>query len=163
MLSTPCAKLGIPSVTYAEGSEVDKTDNEADDSGWIFLGKTFVHRNANKVFRGFVLYTSDLLDLAKGNDTDNNTLIRYMNDLRWISHLQHNKLCQLNWVHQNGYRLNSLDVNTIDNGFKAAKAKGANFIVLILPKRNIPAHSTFKDLADRKYGLRSLCLTEAPN
>jgi len=69
----------------------------------------------------------------------------------------------MNWVHRNGYRLNSLDVNTIDNGFKAAKAKGANFIVLILPKKNIPAHSTFEDLADRKYGLHSLCLTEAPN
>jgi len=45
-------------------------------------GKLFLHRNANKVFRGFVLYVSDLLGLAKGNDPDNNTLIRYMNDLR---------------------------------------------------------------------------------
>jgi eukaryotic translation initiation factor 2C len=57
----------------------------------------------------------------------------------------------------------SLDQKSIDDGMAAAKAMGANFIVLLLPKKNIPAHSVFKDLADRKHGLHSLCLTEAPN
>jgi eukaryotic translation initiation factor 2C len=39
-----------------------------------------------------------------------------------------------------------------------AQAKGANYIMLFLGKKSIPAYSAIKDLADRKYGMHSSCL-----
>jgi eukaryotic translation initiation factor 2C len=39
----------------------------------------------------------------------------------------------------------------------------ANFAILLLRSRNIPAYCAFKDLVDREFSMQSLCLTQAPN
>ena len=39
-----------------------------------------------------------------------------------------------------------------------ARLQGANFVMLFLEKKSTPAYSTFKDLADRRYGMHSLCV-----
>jgi hypothetical protein len=93
MLSTPCAKLGIPSVTYAGGVAIPRKKFQEDDSSWNFAKMPFIHCNSNELFRGFVLYASDLLGLAKGDDSQNNTLTRYVKDLRWMFHKKENKVC----------------------------------------------------------------------
>lgn len=51
----------------------------------------------------------------------------------------------------------NFDRNARDS-MEKAKAKGANFVMLFLEKANTPAYSTFKDLADRTYGMQSICV-----
>jgi eukaryotic translation initiation factor 2C len=41
---------------------------------------------------------------------------------------------------------------------EAAKAKRANFVMLLLEKKSIPVYSIFKELADCQYGMHSLCV-----
>jgi hypothetical protein len=36
-------------------------------------------------------------------------------------------------------------------------------VFLLLPKKNIQIYQCFKDLADRNFGLHSICTMEAPN
>jgi eukaryotic translation initiation factor 2C len=55
------------------------------------------------------------------------------------------------------------DPAIIPQAMKNARDKGANFALLILMQRSVPAYSIFKDLADRTYGMHSLCITEKPN
>jgi eukaryotic translation initiation factor 2C len=154
MIQTPCSNLGIPTVTYANGEECKK-HNPKEDSDWIFFKRCFVKRSPNKVFKGFVLYAPDL----KGSDK---TVKKYMEDLPWVlQDKRPNYICKLQWVGKES--LASLDHQSMNDGLQAAKLNKADFVVLILQKKNIPAHSAFKDLADRKYGFHSLCLTEAPN
>jgi eukaryotic translation initiation factor 2C len=44
------------------------------------------------------------------------------------------------------------------------KAKpNANFAILLLKNRSIPAYSAFKEVVDRHLGLQSLCMTQTPN
>ena len=39
----------------------------------------------------------------------------------------------------------------------------ANFAILLLKTRSIPAYSAFKDIVDRYVPMQSLCMTQAPN
>jgi len=153
MLQTPCAKLGIPRVKYANGEDSVRRGHK-DDYDWIFFERSFVKRDPRKEFRGFVLSAPDL----KGSEVP---VERYMNDLRWILQKGPNDICKLSWVVKQ--TPTALDDASMDAGLQEATRLRANFAVLILQKKNIPAHSAFKNLTDRKYGVHSLCLTETPN
>jgi eukaryotic translation initiation factor 2C len=39
----------------------------------------------------------------------------------------------------------------------------ANFAILLLKSRSIPAYAAFKEVVDRHLGLQSLCMTQTPN
>jgi eukaryotic translation initiation factor 2C len=46
----------------------------------------------------------------------------------------------------------------VDTKITAAKFAGANLVVFLLRKASTPFYANLKDLADRKYGIHSLCL-----
>jgi hypothetical protein len=48
------------------------------------------------------------------------------------------------------YELPVLAFTSIEQGMKLANDSEANFVMLIFRNPNVPAHSVFKDLADRR-------------
>lgn len=59
--------------------------------------------------------------------------------------------------------LNDFSEIGIDTVMERAKTeRGASMVVLAIPSKSIPVYSIFKDLADRKHGLHSICFAK-PN
>ncbi|PVI04669.1 Piwi-domain-containing protein [Periconia macrospinosa] len=62
-------------------------------------------------------------------------------------------------------QLPNIDITSdtaIDGALQTAKNRGAFLVFLAMKSKSIPTYSTFKDLADRKYGLQTVCLAQMP-
>jgi eukaryotic translation initiation factor 2C len=72
-----------------------------------------------------------------------------------------NKLCQISGTGVEELRADVFNgIGNIDSKISKAKLDGADLIIFLLNKQDIPFYAKLKDVADRSHGVHSLCLVE---
>lgn len=145
MLRIPCGRLQLPRPEY------DKKLLNLNRPQWNLDNNRFLRRNPATGFKLFVLAESTL----KGRET---TMNRYIQEIR---DLARNKYGTASFTSCGSVIFGSSF--PLEKAMAKAHEKVANFVLLIMEKHNAPVYSAFKNLADRRYGIHSLCILEAPN
>jgi eukaryotic translation initiation factor 2C len=155
MLKVPSERLPFPSVQYAantrnKGREVPKPKKQ---SGWNLQDfEAFVTVKATSL-KYFVIH--DLPASSASNVVDNFCQeIKNQMGLRLQMSAQ-NVIC----LNPNGIP-ERLDGGNLESLVKQAKSLRADLVVLILPSPNRFVYAEFKTLADKEYGLHSLCVAK---
>lgn len=143
MLRVPYTVLPAPIPVYASDHRPDKVATRWKMSGLKFH-KTYPPAELRLLF-------------LKHPKVSSNNIENYLSALR-------TKLMQRGL--QTQVRSKQEDLNdSPESGIKSAmeKAKGASMVVLAIPSKIIPLYSMFKDLADRNYGIHSICFAKPNN
>ncbi|KAH9866106.1 hypothetical protein J1614_008670 [Plenodomus biglobosus] len=146
MLKVPAAELALPTVTYGGGTSNSRA--AVKDGKWNLAGRVFVHYGPVKLIVYIILapdgppFPPNALKLvAEG----------FMQNARTYGMAGHTVVggttCTV-------FTDNGIAQRVLDD----AKSKGANFIFLVLGKKNVPVYSLLKDLVDRRYGMHSQCV-----
>jgi hypothetical protein len=176
MMQVDCARLPFPEVKYKYNrsyalqtkgfkGKAPATNNEPakKQSVWNLRPEEAFHDVKAKSLNYFVIQT---LDQTMGDTTTAVYVTLFGNALRdqmeRRCNMPESQVKRLNQstmltVHSNT-RLNNAQL--LDLRMQEAKGLKADLFVLILPSFDRHLYASFKDLADRKYGLRSICLAK---
>jgi eukaryotic translation initiation factor 2C len=154
MLQVPATVLPYPQPRYGNGAVVLK------GSSWNLRNRQFFLTRSKTVVKGFII--------AVPRDDSGKSTLR---DLDFLKETWNNFKSTMQKVYTTamfqfeGYAMNpdfERSKTTARVSMDMAKAKGANFVMLLLDKKSTYAYSAFKDLADRQYGMHSLCIVWDP-
>lgn len=148
LLQIPCYRLQNPIVQY----DKDTALAAAHSGRWNLQGKRFLRNGENTNFHYVFLVSPSLA-------TPNDTFRQYDGEL--FNQLQG---CGV------GRPVSGQPIflpNVLDHNLEQAleivssRTPRPNVVILLLPSKDIPLYSKFKYLADRLYGLQSICVTES--
>ncbi|KAI4623607.1 hypothetical protein J4E80_003418 [Alternaria sp. BMP 0032] len=157
MLQVPSTTLSYPEVQYQWNTFRPEKDKKANDkapsftqSAWNLQPFTAFYTPKVQTLKYFVIHSLDSTVPVAGFETE----------------LQDQMLRRCNTKAEGVVRLNAseaaseLKCSSLELRMKQAKESEAELAVLLLQNFDRSAYSEFKNLADRKYGLRSLCLAK---
>ena len=119
---------------------------------WNLVGNDFYHRNMRR---------AETIVLRDSN-VRNQTLQDGKNALRDYAgpsqaRITSYRVAEVVYSRNEAYTLNPQNRGQMTEALKSADDNG--LVLLILDGKNQTAYANFKDLADRKYGIQSLCIT----
>lgn len=144
MIQIPSGRLQYPKIQYRSGPV------SLFRPAWNLKDTKFLQSRSNAQFRVYALLDSRLLG---GPDTKQRYSSAFHEYAQKTYATGHYQLCGSE-IFQNPL--------AVPQAMKNAHDKGANFTLLILKQKIALTYSIFKDLADRTYGMHSLCITEKP-
>ncbi|CAO2651958.1 Nn.00g002410.m01.CDS01 [Neocucurbitaria sp. VM-36] len=154
MLQVPAATLPYPTPNYGNGIVDWSNSRTAKDAKWNLIGRKFLRSTPQASFNVFMIVvpcTQDK-DRTKLQSTRIQQVwrdfLRAAQDIYATGKFTFVGNCICPVFAQPG---KAHDV------MAGAKAKGANFFVLLLEKKSVAAYSIFKHLADCTFGVHSLC------
>ncbi|KAF1951180.1 Piwi-domain-containing protein [Byssothecium circinans] len=143
MVQIPSARLQYPRIVYKQPLSLSFPS-------WNLRDQKFLLCNSRAQFKVYAIVDVRL----QGRDTTDIYLREFYN-------LAQKRYTIGQYQHLGTERLDNPAALT--GAMANANTKGANFVLLILKEKSIATYSTFKDVADRKYGFHALCVTEKPN
>jgi eukaryotic translation initiation factor 2C len=152
MLQVPATTLPYPKPRYGKGS----VGVDMRNPNWDLRNRKFLLTNPRKTFKAFIIAVPrgvggrSIFDDPKILE---NTFGEFKNAVQDTY-----ATASFSVVGSMMNRNIGANPAVLEGSMEQAKAKGANFVMLFLEKANTPAYSTFKDLADRKFGMHSLCI-----
>ncbi|KAI8943146.1 hypothetical protein NX059_001176 [Plenodomus lindquistii] len=145
MLKVQAAELPLPTVTY--GGTASKNRAAVKDGKWNPVGCRFVHLGSIKL-KLYVIVVPEKSNMNGVYELTREDFARHARTYGMEGHI----------VVGGTYCSVFTRPEVAERVFDEAKAEGANFVFLIVEeKKNVPAYSILKDLADRQYGMQSLC------
>lgn len=175
MLCLPSTRLTLPAIVY--GNNETRLANN-DKANWNLapskagsVPKFMASPGDTKTFRYWILAAQDLVDRR--------SVAEYR--AAFEKQIQRYNICNIELL-DTGFipgRWNDLErqtwdatqtllENTMTTMFKNGKAKNPafeppNLVLLLLRKKDLAFYTAFKDLADRRFGVKSICVTEQKN
>jgi eukaryotic translation initiation factor 2C len=147
MLQVPCHRLPNPQVQYSQGF----ASADANTGRWDLRRKQFLRNNGNIPFHFVFLLDDDLV-------LRTNTVNEYARDFAFqITSTGVGKPTQGNHIYLRDLGQKELNAAL---GTASALRQRPDVVILLMKEKNIPVYSSFKYLADRVYGLQSICMTE---
>lgn len=153
MLQIPATTLSYPTLNYGNGIVDWSNGKDAKDAKWNLNRRKFLRSSPQASFRVFVI----IVPYAEDNRTKLHpaNVDKVWNDFQKAAQ-QTYATGQFTFVGQTVCRPFA-QPNIAPQVMNMAKSKGANFVILLLEKKSVPAYSIFKHLADCTVGLHSLC------
>lgn len=143
MLKIPAAVLPVPNVTYGGNKQAMVREGK-----WNLAEQKFRRTGTTVPFKIFLIVVPESVNGLQG--AANAVATGFAQALRTYAMGAHTvigaKECP---------NFSTLDI--AKKCFDLARAKGANFVFLLLEKQSPVAYPIFKDLADRQYGMHSQC------
>jgi eukaryotic translation initiation factor 2C len=147
MLQVPATVLPYPRPKYGNGPVIMKSPS------WNLNKRKFLFTKGKTVLKSFIIAVPRD-DKGKSALRDTDFLMQTWKDFSSTMQTTYTT-ATFQFV---GLAINSNIQDSIDQ----ARAKEANFVMLVLEKKSTQAYSTFKDLSDRRYGMHSLCVVWDP-
>lgn len=146
MLKGPAAVLPYPTIGYGANGRVRL---DGGNSKWNLVGRKFATTNARAPFKVYMIC------VPSGRSQVNENSARAV----WSGFMQAAATYATGSLTYAGHTicLNFADPQIATTTLEAAKNKGANFVFLLLEKKCTSSYSNLKDLADRRFGMHSLC------
>ncbi|KAH7380394.1 Piwi domain-containing protein [Phaeosphaeria sp. MPI-PUGE-AT-0046c] len=153
MLQIPATVLPYPKPVYANGTVSMDTHNPK----WNLYKRKLLHTNSKAVVKVFIVTVPQNDNKASVMHDENfleQTWIGFKTAMQKTYETANFQFVGKAASPQFGH-----DLNAARAALGQAKEKGANFVMLLLEKKSVSAYSHFKDLADRRYGIHSVCVT----
>jgi len=142
MLRLETRKLNFPTVKYNT-----QTFNQ---SGWSLRdSETFYHSPAKDLKYYLITTRIDMFSATS-------YVREFENQVK--KRLSMTTVTRLNPVETTAYSPDN-QASNIEGKLRDAKSKGAELVLLIIPSKDRVIYRSYKELADRKYGLQAICLT----
>lgn len=150
MLKIPATILQYPKPKYANGTVDMRLPN------WNLMNRKFLKTYSTSPLKAFILAVprSNGTSVLKDESFLKQTFAGFQKMIQTTYATATVKLVGSTISPQFGQ-----DMKAAEDIMQQAKNRGANFIMLFLEKKGGLPYACFKDLADRKYGLRSVCVT----
>jgi eukaryotic translation initiation factor 2C len=164
LVSTPMTRLDLPQILYRDA----RPENKKGLSKWV-RNKTTKYINSGDSGKAPIqcyLFVAPGLQFPASTN-DNATPTRCARELK--SHLKDYGIGDNTSMHRDAevhmVPLQSLEIIDLRRELLTVKwlnnfPEKSKIVALLLPRRDISTYQKFKDLTDREFGLRSMCLTE---
>lgn len=152
MLQVPAALLPYPTLNYGNGDVNLNDPRNAKDGKWNLNRRRFLKTNPQSAFKVFMIYVP----------RENVQINLSPQEVRLIFE-EFKKAVEVTY---NAGKATLFGIEkcpkftqpgVAQKTMTMAKDKGANFVYLLLENKSTAAYSVFKDLADRNFGMHSLC------
>lgn len=153
MLQIPAAVLPYPTPNYGNGNVSWSNIHEAKDGKWNLKGRKFLRCSSQTQFRVFIIAVPP--EDPKSKLRSEAALQQVFDSFSAAAHLTY-FTGKFTYV---GYEISPLfaQPQVAHQAMIQAQNKGANFVILLLGSKSVSAYSIFKTLADRDFGVHSLC------